>query len=1453
MYLLWREKMQYKGFKTMKRVAAVMISAAMMLADIQGVSAAEYGQVSETETEKADLPEDTAQTDVNEGQPAEDLDAEKKVPETVETMQAEIVETVQSESVETELKESETTEFEKDASAQVTADETQSKMPETDIDEVQSEMPETNLDETPESENVFLSGVDDSEAASEIAVDEEIVASNENAIQFKVYGDESNELIKKAAISVNEPVTIEAVFGITPPAGAKVQWASSKSDYVKVTERTDIVGTNAIMLEGLKPTTTLEDSVKVTCILIYDENGKQTMLTGILSVTVKPLAESVSIRIGQSDATGKVAVYDIETNRFIAIDSNKLQQPVENFSALIYPKDANQKVTWKSSNTSIMSFEDENSGIVKGMGAGEATVTATATDGSKVEGSVRVKARRVIQGLSFTAKTAEKNGTELLPDENGRIEITAGTSIYLEPTYKPADATERLISWSNDNKNAIDITTNTSTNVAKVTAKNVASDTEVLLTARTTDMSEISCEVKLVIKPKVEKIKIYPLDAAGNPDLDNCVSGKSIGVDPDDPNSVNTYVLKAFNEPENASQKVKWEISNDKVAEIETLSDNTCRVTAKANGTATITATAIDGSKTTAAVAFNVVALVKEVTISGSDMVMRGKTIKLTAAVIPQSITNIKFKWESMTPEIASVNASTGEVTGKKWGVAIITAKAMDGSNQFGSHAVKVTDPTKTFEIIDSKENNITGKMVGIDPDPVADANGNVPEPTYTAAVKILPDTACQEVEWKSSNEKIVTVETVDNHAVITAKALGRATVTANAVDGSGKTASIQVNVNALAKTVTVTGGHYVAKDMTLQLKAEVGDKDAANKSVIWKSSAPKIAEVDETGLVTAIGKDGKTMITAEAADGGGAKAEYYVYVVNQKNKVDITTDNNVYQIKIDKNNNKSMEVDLSGKESVSIDFRAVLEGGSAERDNVPMDVKWSTSSKSIASVEADPDNSKTGHVTIYKKGTVKITAASVEGFGTSKTITIKVTNDNPWVTITGPGNRLARGKKMKLSVNGGVLVDWETSSEEVAKVNNKGQVTADRYEDGQVIITAKAVDGTFSGTYAIEVGEPAESVGLMINNTPLEPKEKVGVDIINGYNGNKEIRLSANLNFMDGSTETDSSNVTWKSSNKAVGTIDEYGNVELKKNGNVTFTATATDGTNKKGKVTLVVTKQVTSMEPAGGGEVCVGLKKSVQLNVNYRPLTATKRKAVWESDNPEAVSVGKNNGKVTGKIADEYATITARAADNGAVYCTFTVYVTSPVSKVEVVKAAGGNGYQSVLGIDLSKTTVEPLQLAADLYAKEDGELSYLAEQPVTWTSSNKSIATVDENGVVTGHKNGEVTITAKATDGSKKSGKVKVYCGKLITDIVVSDKISSGVSLNRRSKKTIELADKLTIVPATATNRKLTYTTDDKKVATVNANGKVTAKGEGVAVITVTPKDGSGIIRQIYVTVE
>ncbi|MDE7268392.1 MAG: Ig-like domain-containing protein [Lachnospiraceae bacterium] len=1512
--------MRYKGFKQMKCAAAVILSAAIVLTDVSGVSAAEYGQTLETEvqeeTTQSLAQEDTAEEDA--AVESETLQETVEISDEITETQPEITHTEGNTEIDTDAGSTAS-----DFSGETEPAETREETPSTEITEttegtdleaegmeIKAAVEDFRLNQTsvtliinetfdlkkkilftPEnaenktlvclsdntsvatvSEDGMISAVGAGDATITIrladgALDKTLtfavkVSDEANIIRFKLYDDTSDAEITKTTISVGEPVVIQAVFGTQPPMDATLQWSSSKPAYVKTTQRTNLINTSAVELEGLKPTPTNDPAV-ITCVLTYPD---KTQVTAMLDVTVKPLAESVTISLGKEDATGKEVIYDLEEKQFIAIGTMKLSEPVSELSASISPIAADQRIRWSSSDSAVIKFDDEESGKAVGNKNGEATVTAApyvlhgkGADGKEVKGTVRVKTRRIIKSLSFTPKTSDKK--DATHDSYGRIEITEGMKITLEPTYMPADATVKRVKWSinSNTPNALDISVNETTNIATVTAKKVAKNTVVKLTADATDMGEASCELEFIVKPKVEKIYIYRKD-----DQNTCLSGGTLGVD-----QSGTVDLIAVNKPDDAMQKVTWKISNTKIADLTPKDDGSCTITVKDKGTAQITATAADSSKVTAVTTLNVSSLARSVTIEGSDKVMVGGKIKLTASVSPKSASSKNIKWESLMPEFATVDEKTGVVTGLATSsrdsvtTATIKATVQDGSGKSITHNVLVYAAPEKFDIMipdgDKDEKNdiiLTGKTIGIDPD--------TDKTTYKVAARILPQKACQEVEWKSSNEKIATV---DKNGVITAHdAFGKATITASAIDGSNRKASITVNVATLVTSVEITGGHYVGysndEDIELQLKAVVGKKDAANKSVVWKSEYPSVAEVDETGLVTANAKTGSTEITAEAVDGSGIIAKHMVYVVSSKNKVTINRDDSsADKWIIDSKGGRSIEgIDLAGKETVEIRLRADLSGGSPERDGVPMELKWSTSDKNVATVEADETDSHKCTVTLHNKGvsgkkTVKITATTTEGYATSGSVTIKdIENTNPYVTITGPGHRLANGKKMQLS-SGSIAVKWYSENEALAKVDiKKGVVTAGKDATGTVRITAVSEVGTGWNTYDINIVPLTSKVDITLNgDTNIVTNQKVGVDIIKGYGNQEELKLGARLDNVP------SEEVTWKSSNKSIAVIDEDGNLDIKKTGNVTLTATATDGSKKSGKVTLVVTKQITSMEPAGGKRnIVVGLKKSVQLNVTYKPLGTTIKKATWsvtQESSPGVVSVNKNNGKVTGKALG-WAEITAIATDGSGKSCKFNVSVEPAVSKVEIISARLGE-YSNVVGVDLSSGEyTDTLSVNLYEYDKVEKEYNPIADQDVTWSSSNKAIAEIDKDGKVTVHKAGTVTIKATATDGSRKSATIKLYAGQLVKTINVDPSVPATINLSLGDKnyRTYNLAGKISVSPLTASNKTLVFTSTNKKCVTVNSKGKITAKkvNDETVYIIITTKDGSGVSVEIPVEV-
>lgn len=135
-----------------------------------------------------------------------------------------------------------------------------------------------------------------------------------------------------------------------------------------------------------------------------------------------------------------------------------------------------------------------------------------------------------------------------------------------------------------------------------------------------------------------------------------------------------------------------------------------------------------------------------------------------------------------------------------------------------------------------------------------------------------------------------------------------------------------------------------------------------------------------------------------------------------------------------------------------------------------------------------------------------------------------------------------------------------------------------------------------------------------------------------------------------------------------------------------------------------------------------------------------------------------------------------------------------------------------------------------------------SNTTNKKLTWKSSNTSVLKVDQNGQITARKSGRATVTVTTVNGRKAS------CRVTVTQAV--DKIK----LNRKSK-TLGVQEtytlKSTLVPKYAKTSKITWTSSDKKVASVNSKGKITAKKTGTATITV--RTGNGKTAECRITVK
>jgi len=273
---------------------------------------------------------------------------------------------------------------------------------------------------------------------------------------------------------------------------------------------------------------------------------------------------------------------------------------------------------------------------------------------------------------------------------------------------------------------------------------------------------------------------------------------------------------------------------------------------------------------------------------------------------------------------------------------------------------------------------------------------------------------------------------------------------------------------------------------------------------------------------------------------------------------------------------------------------------------------------------------------------------------------------------------------------------------------------------------------------------------------------------------------------------------VTWKSSNKKVATVTVDGEVKGIKAGTATITCTSkVSGTKATCKVTIIDGN--VSLDKT---EVTLEKGSTVTLKATVYPETLEDKSVTWTSSDKSIATV-TTKGKVKGVKAGT-ATIT----------CTSNATGLSATCKVTVINGT----------VTLNKTEAY-LEKGKTMTLKATLTPTDLSDKSVTWTSSDKSIATVTSSGKVKGVKYGTATITctSKATGASATC---KVTVGKVVINM-------SEFTLKKSRSVTLVA----TVYPTTLTDKSVTWKSSDKSIATVTSDGKVKGIAAGTATITCT----------------
>lgn len=447
--------------------------------------------------------------------------------------------------------------------------------------------------------------------------------------------------------------------------------------------------------------------------------------------------------------------------------------------------------------------------------------------------------------------------------------------------------------------------------------------------------------------------------------------------------------------------------------------------------------------------------------------------------------------------------------------------------------------------------------------------------------------------------------------------------------------------------------------------------------------------------------------------------------------------------------------------------------------------VTWTSSNPAIASVDAY------GKVTAVAPGSATITA-TCGSVSASCNVTV-----NPAPVVEATAITLSQ-TYLSLETGGSAslyatvtpdnttdkTVTWTSSNPAVASVSSSGYVNA--LSAGTAIITATC--GNVSATCSVTVTDPiieATSVTLSSTSLFLTPGESQ--------------TLTATVAPYNATDKT----VTWTSSDTSVATVDAGGTVTAIAQGSARITATC-GSVSASCAVTVEIVEASSILLSASSIQINIG--EDVVIEATVMPENTTDKTVTWTSSNPGVASVDAN-GKVTG-VAFGTASITASC---GVAKARCSVIVTRTQA-------------QSIT-LNFTELTMYPGDsetLVASVLPAE------VADKNVAWSSSDPSVVRVSNSGVVKAIAPGNAVIKAKVDN-------VETECSVTVLAVEAQGITLSETSIAIKETETFRLI--ATVMPENTTYNTVTWTTSDPAIATVDAEGLVTAVAEGNAIITAT----------------
>jgi len=957
----------------------------------------------------------------------------------------------------------------------------------------------------------------------------------------------------------------------------------------------------------------------------------------------------------------------------------------------VFPADASNKtVTWGIVNGTGQATVN-TSGIVTALDNGTVTATATANDGSSVNGSLVITISNQIVPVTGITITGAGGLTSITVDK-GSLQLTANVL--------PANCSDKTVSWS----------------ILNITGQAVISPGGLItaikngiVTAKATANDGTSVGGTLNITISNQIVLVTGISVTGTGGIN------SISSDNGSLQLIETVL------PADATNKtVTWSIINGTT--LATIS-SAGFLTATDNGTVTVRATANDGSGvygTMVLTLSNQIVPVTTITVTGTNgsntISTDNGSLQLSAAVLPSNATNKAVIWSLVNGTgQASINTS-GRVTAIDNGTVTAKASSNDGSGVYGTILITVSNqivPVTSIAVTG------TGGATTITTD----------KGTLQLSAAVLPSNATNKtVTWSIVNG--TGQATINTSGRVTAIDNGIVTARATANDGSGIYGTLVIAISnqiVLQSGIIVTGAGgatIITEDNgSLQLNKEVLPANATNKTVTWSIlNGTGVANINATGLVTAV-DNGTVKAIATAIDGSGISGNLIITIFNQivpVTNITVTGAGGTSTITVD---NGSLQLSA-----------AILPQRAT--DNT---VQWSiVNGTGRATINAE------GVVTALDNGTVTVRATANDGSGIYGTLNITISDQTgpvTGITVTGAGGNAT------ISTDNGTLqlsakvspanatvktVSWSfENSTTLASINSSGLVTA--LENGTVTSRATARDG--SGVFGTLVITITNQVVPVTGINVTGPGETTSITVDKG-----SLLLNAEVSPLNATDKT----VTWSIINgTGQASIDATGNITAITNGTVSAVATANDGSGISGILVISISNQIIpvnriTIRGEGGLTAITTFNGSLQLIADILPLNASYKTVEWSIVNNTGLASITNSGLITA-VNDGTLTVRAMANDGSGIFGTLDISISGQEVPVTGIIITGGEGTAITINNRI-------LQLGAAVFPPN------ATNKTVTWSIvKGIGLAAINSNGLVTAVDKGIVTVKASATDGT------------------------------------------------------------------------------------------------------